>query len=193
MPHSRDAFERILKEDFETVLDIGCGKGQHTNGFRDAGKECTPTDWVKHFPGVFCGDFNKVHFPHQFDVTWAAHILEHQLNVHQFLDRMITLTKDDGWLVITVPPMKNEIVGGHVTLWNCGLLMYNLVLAGLDCRDIKLKTYGYNCSAIVQKKVVEVPWHKMTMGSGDIEALKQYMPDFVQHGFNGDIKEWNWG
>ena len=181
-----------MMEEFDTVLDIGCGKGQHHTNFTNAGKQCTPTDWVGHFPGVVVGDFNKLNFMELFDVTWAAHVLEHQLNVHQFLDKMIALTKDNGWLVITVPPMKHDIVGGHVTLWNCGLLLYNLTMAGIDCRDIKLKQYGYNCTAIVQKKQFVVPWKQLTMGNGDIETLKNWMPDFAKQGFNGDIKEWNW-
>lgn len=192
MPHAREAFDRIMMEEFDTVLDIGCGKGQHHTNFTNAGKQCTPTDWVGHFPGVVVGDFNKLNFMELFDVTWAAHVLEHQLNVHQFLDKMIALTKDNGWLVITVPPMKHDIVGGHVTLWNCGLLLYNLTMAGIDCRDIKLKQYGYNCTAIVQKKQFVVPWKQLTMGNGDIETLKNWMPDFAKQGFNGDIKEWNW-
>ena len=45
--------------------------------------------------------------------------------------------KDDGVLAITVPPGESLVIGGHLTNWNAGILLYNLVLAGFDCGDLR--------------------------------------------------------
>jgi hypothetical protein len=123
--------------------------------------------------------------------VWCSHCLEHQRDIRTFLQCINFNTKENGWIAITVPPMKDEIVGGHVTLWNAGLLMYNLILAGIDCSQAKVKTYGYNCSVIVQKKSIEVP--SLKYDQGDIKTLSKFFPEgYNYQGFNGNIKELNW-
>jgi SAM-dependent methyltransferase len=190
---------------FQTVLDIGCGIGQHTKAFKEAGYDVTPIDHVSQFHGVHVMEYgnNKSLLDKNtaslelglgneyFDLIWCSHCLEHQRNVGAFLDCIYWDLKLGGWLAVTVPPMKNEIVGGHVSLWNAGLLLYNLILAGFDCSQAKVKTYGYNCSVIVQKVPVELP-NNLHYNKNDIEKLKPWFPNFFYHGVNGDIKEWNW-
>jgi hypothetical protein len=83
-------------------------------------------------------------------LVWCSHVLEHQPNAGLFLAKLIRDCRDGGILAITVPPAKTEIVGGHVSLWNAGLLLYRLALTGIDCRDARVKTYGYNVSVIVR-------------------------------------------
>ena len=78
---------------------------------------------------------------------------EHQVNPNLFLKKIFNDLKEGGVLAITVPPLKHEIVGGHVTLWNAGLTMYQLVLAGFNCKNISIKSYGYNISVVLKKKV----------------------------------------
>jgi SAM-dependent methyltransferase len=181
-----------------TILDIGCGTGVHTKKFANAGKKVYGVDLYRH-PGI--GDHPNVTFYHlnfkdHFDIppvdcVWASHVLEHQLNVHEFLTKALSILKPEGYLALTVPPAKNAIVGGHVTMWNAGLLMYNLILAGTSCVNVKIKHYGYNISVIVKYIPIKLP--ELKFDNGDIEALSAFFPrgyDF--QGFNGAIKELNW-
>lgn len=48
-------------------------------------------------------DFNTYNFDEKFDCVWSCHVLEHQLNVQSFLERVISCTKDGGVIAITVP------------------------------------------------------------------------------------------
>jgi SAM-dependent methyltransferase len=185
-----DAIEKLLNEfDFLTVLDIGCGKGTHTDIFKSHNKIVTSTDYTSRFSGVVSGLYQDLTFePH--DLTWASHVLEHQLNVNSFLKKVRSETKEGGYTCITVPPLKHNIVGGHVCLWNAGLLLYNLVLAGFNCKNASIKKYGYNITVIAKADTFKIP--KLKYDSGDITALKPWLPEFCQENFNGNIEIWNW-
>jgi SAM-dependent methyltransferase len=181
---------------FETVLDIGSGQGLHTEVFLRSGKDVTSLDLGssiyyerstnKH--RTIHADFNSHPFPERFDCIWASHVLEHQLNVNAFLRKCHETLNDRGILAVTVPPMKPEIVGGHVTLWNAGLLLYNLVLAGYDCRNARVLKYGYNITAIVQKNgTIVLP--QLSFDSGDIDRLAAYLPEGFHEGIDGDFAQ----
>lgn len=97
-------------------------------------------------------------------------------------------------------PYKSEIVGGHVCLWNAGLLLYRLVLAGNDCSSAHVKKYGYNVSVIVEKKSINV-LDRIGYDVGDIRKLKEYLPQNIEYYdeflgrdilFEGNILELNW-
>ena len=79
--------------------------------------------------------------------------MEHQINVNSFLEKIRKDLKEDGFLCITVPPAKHKMVGGHVTIWNPLLLIYNVVLAGFDCKNVAVKKYDYNISLFLRKKI----------------------------------------
>lgn len=186
-----EALHKLTNEyDFETVIDIGCCAGNHTKYFRDRGRIVTPVDFHGDVPGIVKGLYQDLEFE-QHDAIWCCHVLEHVINVNSFLKKIHNDLKEGGVLCITVPPLKHNIVGGHVTLWNAGLLMYNLVLAGFNCKNIKIKQYGYNISIILEKKSYDLP-NNMFYDNGDLELLSDAFPDFVHQGFDGDIKEWNW-
>ena len=189
---ARDAFDKLLTLPFETVIDIGCGQGDHTHAFREAGKQVIPVDLgAQNVAGIVRADYNKVTLVPA-DAVWCCHVLEHQLNVNQFLRKVAGDVKDGGWLAITVPPLKHEIVGGHVTLWNAGLLLYNLILAGVDCSQAMVKSYGYNISVIVKKsKSIKLP--ELNYDKGDIELLARFFPPNCRNqGFWVNIVELNW-
>jgi 2-dehydro-3-deoxyphosphooctonate aldolase (KDO 8-P synthase) len=199
----KQILDMLLTESFETVLDIGAGGLQHTDVFLRNNKIVDICDYgtsvyYQHktectgIRNTYYGDFNQLEFKDQYDAIWCCHILEHQLNPNLFLKKVHCLLKDDGYLGIVVPPRKPFIVGGHVTLWNAGLLLYNLILAGFDCRYYcKIYQYDYNIGIIIKKKSIEhLPM--LTMDKGDIELLSPYFPFDVQHNFNGDIMEFNW-
>ncbi|MGL4759108.1 MAG: class I SAM-dependent methyltransferase [Patescibacteria group bacterium] len=190
---AHEALEFLLhKHEFTTILDIGCGKGIHANIFRQYQKEVITIDFHanRNFQPDIYGDYLQHEFKQKFDVIWCSHVLEHQLNVNLFLRKIWHDLESEGIFAITVPPMKPQIVGGHVTIWNAGLLIYNLILAGFDCSQCQLKKYGYNISIIGKKEVAKLP--ELRMDEGDIERLAQYFPLPVLQGFNGDIKEINW-
>lgn len=97
---------------------------------------------------------------------------------------------EGGYLAIIVPPRKPFIVGGHVTLWNAGLVLYNLILAGFDCsEECYIKQYDYNIGIIIKKKTITELPKNLSMDRGDIELLSKYFPFEVEHNFNGDIFE----
>lgn len=184
---ARESLDALLRRDFRTVLDLGSGDGAYAKALSEAGRAVTTVNLYP--PADHVGDYmDKMFFP--FDAIWCCHVLEHQRNVGAFLEKCYRDLRPSGLLAITVPPMKPEIVGGHLTLWNAGLLLYNLILAGFDCREASVKTYGYNVSVIVRKSPAFLPGLKMDFG--DIEALAHCFPVPVCNGFDGNISEVNW-
>lgn len=190
-------FVQLMKTDKLTkVLDIGAGKEQtHTNFML---KQGLLVDTVDFFSGsTFIGDYNKSFGYPKYEGIHAAHVLEHQLNPNIFLKKIHFDLIEGGWLCITVPPLKHQIVGGHVSLWNAGLILYHLVHAGFDCSNIKIKQYGYNITVILKKKTVNVQEIPFEYDSIDINLIAPYLPKFnfgklKCKTFNGDIKELNW-
>lgn len=193
------ALKKVLREyEFDTVLDIGSGDGQHAATMVEHGKRVTAID-LKEVKGDGAENNPADYLIRretngEFDLIWCCHTLEHQLETQSFLKKMARDCVSGGFLAITVPPMKNRIVGGHVTLWNAGLLLYRLVLAGIDCREAAVKTEGYDASVIVRNTAhgFDGP---LNYDNGDLEKLKQYFPDglaWKQDSFDGDITELNW-
>lgn len=188
------ALQTVLeKYKFKTVLDIGCGQGLHSNIFRKNLKCAIGIDASTHWgtPEIVA-DFLTHQFKEPFDMVWCSHVLEHQPNVQHFLHKVYAVLKPGGILAITVPPRKPNIVGGHVSIWNAGLLLYNLILAGFDCRDAMVKQYDYNISVIVRKSHASLP--PLKMDAGDIEVLAPYFPHALKatQDFLGDITEMQW-
>ena len=185
---SLETFNQLVKHHtFETVLDVGSGNQTFADMFRAADKEVYTTDILE---SDYQGDFNTIDFDRNFDCIWCAHTLEHQLNVHHFLSKIFHLLDTNGILAISVPPLKHNIVGGHVSLWNGGLLLYNLILAGFDCSEASVKQYGYDISVVVQKKEAILP--ELNYDHGDIEVLAKFFPMKVKQGFHGQLNEINW-
>lgn len=184
------AFDRCLElPDVATILDIGSGDGEHARAFRAAGKKVTTISLRQ--PADLIGDYMEMTELDQFDLIWASHVLEHQRNPGVFLEKCRRHLKPGGWLAVTVPPLKHEIVGGHVGLYNAGILLYHLILAGFDCSKAAVRTYGYNISVIVRNVPATLPM--LSHDCGDIERLAHLFPLPVKQGFDGAIKELNWG
>jgi SAM-dependent methyltransferase len=183
------AFQLLQGLDFWSVLDIGSGSGAHADLFRQAGKHVTTVSIIE--PADAVGDYMKIDFPFRYELIWASHVLEHQRNPGAFLEKVRGDLKPGGILAVTVPPMKNQIVGGHVTLWNAGLLLYHLVLAGFNCSQAKVRTDGYDVSVIVRNEPAELP-ADLVHDAGDLERLAHLFPLPVKQGFNGEISSINW-
>ncbi|MEN5103938.1 methyltransferase domain-containing protein [Brucella anthropi] len=201
----RALWKLIRDYEFQTVLDIGSGEGHQAAVLLRHGKTVTALDYGEspYFkardPNIstVIGDFNAIDFPQPFDCVWASHVLEHQLNPHSFLTKIHSVTKEGGIVAITVPPLKHQIVGGHLSLWNGGLLLYHLVLAGFDCKHASILQYGYNISVILRKESIRFP--NVVFDMGDIRTIRPHLPPALSFDsnpnddpFNGNILRLNW-
>lgn len=188
-----EALSLLLREyRFDSVLDVGCGDGRQAQHLRAHGKRVTTISFEAYagFQPDYTGDFEAYRSERRFDVVWCSHALEHQANVGRFLQRLLEFAKPDGLLAITVPPARPYIVGGHLTVWNAGLLLYNLIVAGIDCRHARLKAYGYNLSVLVPARRAQLP--PLRHDAGDIERLAPFFPMPVRQGFDGRIEQIGW-
>ena len=195
----------FLTKEFKTILDIGAGALEHTKIFITNNKIVDICDYgnsvyykkrvhtiESKIRNKFIGDFNKIDFTQKYDAIWCCHLLEHQLNVNHFLIKVNSILNEGGYLAVIVPPRKPFIVGGHITLWNAGLVLYNLILAGFDCsKECYIKQYDYNIGIIIKKKTIKDLPENLSMDKGDIELLSKYFPFEAKHNFNGDIMEFN--
>lgn len=189
-----------LLPDFEvqTILYIGSGEGVHAQIFQDQGKTVTVIEYgnsiyfqkAKDTHRVIVEDFNQWKTQDKFECVWASHILKHQPNPNQFLKNIYNILDVNGVLAITIPPMKVQSVGGHLTLWNLGMLFYNLILAGFDCRNACGRRYDYNVSLILRKTPFTML--EIAYDSGDIELLAPFFPYEVREGYYSDITSVNW-
>lgn len=191
MARGSQALDRLCRDypDVCTVLDIGSGAGTQAERLRQEGKKVTTISLKP--PADRIGDYLLQEFVGPFDAIWASHVLEHQPNPNMFLCKCFDDLRDDGVLAITVPPLKHEIVGGHLTLWNAGLLLYNLIIAGFDCSEARVSgEYDYDISVIVRKKAADLP--ELTFDSGDVKRLSRFFPFEAKDGFHGQIAPINW-
>jgi SAM-dependent methyltransferase len=197
-------FNIFIEKNFQTVLDIGAGKLEATEKFIENGKHvdiCDFDDGLYYknttcdkdkINNLYLGDFLDINFEKKYDAIWCSHVLEHQLNPNIFLKKINSLIKEDGYLCIIVPIRKPIIVGGHVSIWNAGLLLYHLVHANFDCSNPIIYQYDYNIGIIIKKKTIILP--KLHYDIGDIYKLKKFFPPQLNtqtDSFNGDILKLN--
>lgn len=208
--NSGAAIQKVLCDyEFNKVLDVGAGALSHSKIFSEKGKDVTAVDFgnsvyygstkneIHSNISRIIGDFNQIRFDAEYDLVWVSHVLEHQLDVNDFLKKIISAAKDGGIIAITVPPLKHQIVGGHVSLWNAGLILYRLVICGVNCKNASILSYGYNISVIVRKDLIEVD--DLQYDAGDLRRIKKYLPDgldflsnAIDDPFDGNISRLNW-
>lgn len=185
-----DAIEKLVSDfEFDTVLDLGCGAGEHTQFLKSNGKSVTTLDAGHYhdFKPDFSGEYEEIHFDSKFDCIWVSHVLEHVRNVGAFLEKIYNDLGDNGILAVTVPPLKHDVVSGHINLFNSGTLIYNIIQAGFDCKHASMKVYGYNISVIVRKVPTGLP-----VGTWSFPDVKEFFPFPVSQGMNGRIISQNW-
>lgn len=182
------ALLKLLRDyQFETVLDIGSGTGEHARFFQLFGKEVStcnlfpPADWV--------GDFLDAPIEKQFDVIWCSHMLEHQRNPGLVLDKIYRLLKTNGVFALSLPHHPpSRLVPGHLSTWSLALACQHLVQAGFDCREISALT-SYELSLIIPKTMsgpkpakTEPPW----------QEIEQYLPPILELGLETEVPSLNW-
>jgi SAM-dependent methyltransferase len=177
-----EALGRLIEMRPGTVLDVGSGTGKHAQRMRDAGIDVTTISLVP--PCDWQGDFMEYDGP-AVDVIWASHVLEHVPNPGQFLAKCRELCKT---LVITVPPLKTPLVGGHINLFTMGTLQYHLILAGFQ--PMRWGSYGYNLSVIADASFRPLP--DLVMDRGDIEALKDWFPAGTKQRTDESFPDYRW-
>lgn len=195
-------FEKLKNKKYNSVLDVGAGKLEAAKKFYSLGKTIDIVDFEnsyylnladtdRHFINHFHqGDVIDLEFKKTYDLLWCSHVLEHQINPNIFLKKLHSLISEGGILALIIPPRKPFIVSGHVSMWNGGLLIYHLILAGFDCSSIELIQYDYNIGVILKKKTIK-NFLKLNFDIGDFNLLKKYFPFEVKEGFNGDIMNLN--
>ncbi|MGB5324620.1 MAG: class I SAM-dependent methyltransferase [Pseudomonadales bacterium] len=188
-------FQLVTKGRFNSVLDIGSGAGEHAKIFEAYGKTVTRFDFGKsrafdaktQSGKTIIGDYLHYDFEQSFDCVWASHVLEHTVYTHEFLVKIRRDCKPKGLIAITVPPAKSEFVGGHVTLWTPALLLYRMVLAGIDCRKASVFRYGYNITVITGNRANNVVLEELAWDFHDIERLQKFFPADIHAQMNGDL------
>ena len=177
-----ETLNKFLEYDFKTVLDIGSGTGEHAEYMRDLGRQVTtisltpPADILRDYIHASFGEYGAI---------WCCHVLEHQSNVGLFLGKIYRDLVMGGPLAITVPPLKKKIKGGHLTLWTSGQLIYNLIVAGFDCSQARVKQYDSNISVLLTKKRADLP--PLGCNKGDIARIAKFYPKTVKHNDDSDF------
>ena len=185
-----DAIEKLVRDyEFTTVLDIGCGAGEHARFLIEHGKTVTTLDAGHYhdFQPDFVGLYEEITFSQKFDCIWLCHVLEHIRNPGLFLDKIFDDLVDGGILAVTVPPLKHNIVSGHINLFNPGILAYHLIQAGFNCSNAAVKVYGYNISIIAQKHATGLP-----RGEWSFKYITGLFPFPMKQGADGRVLSANW-
>lgn len=205
LPGSIDILRATSHLEFRRVLDVGCGGGAAARYFARQGKSVLAIGLDLASYGIQSGQhaegaegvsyveasLESFQTTERFDLIWMSHVLEHVQNVGLFLQTARKFLSEDGWLCVTVPPFRPDVVGGHVTNgWNTGQLMYNLLLAGYNIRDGHFAMHGYNVAGFVRKSLQPLP--ALRMDNGDLEATRDRWPFPPVQGFIGEISRVNW-
>ena len=178
--------QMLSEHEFDSVLDIGSGEGEHKRFFEFFGKKVFSVDILK--AADYVGDFMQIDFDRKFDAVWCSHVLEHQRNVGLFLDKVFDVLKDDGLLAIVVPMHPRErLISGHVTSWSIPLLCYNLIMAGFDCSNAEILS-TYELALIVRKRLADHSELRNPSAHGadaghEFDNIRCYFPFNARQGF----------
>lgn len=100
---------------FQSVIDIGSGRGLQADFFRNHGKKVTKLDLGRSARAEIrgdemIGDFLTMNVRETYDLVWASHVLEHQPDTTHAIKKFFEFCSPTGTVAITVPPAKPEFV-----------------------------------------------------------------------------------
>jgi len=178
---------------FKDVIDIGCGEATYVDKFVkndinytgvDITLSRTPKELISR-KNVNLIEENILKYKNikKFDCVFSCHSIEHFPNTEFFLKSFFAHIKEFGVFCLIWPPPKDNIVSGHVHCFSMGLMLYNLVRLGIDCRNVKMIECGYNLAILGSYKLFKLP--KLTHNEGDIGRLSKYFPFEAYQGFDG--------
>lgn len=177
---------------FNSVIDVGCGKGDffHYLNNKNIKVDGTGIDMMdeadvlyKDFKYVK-SNFNDYESDEKFDLLYTSHTIEHNPDTETFLKNFFKHGKDGGLFCIIWPPPKPQVVGGHVHIFNLGIMLYNIIRTGIDCSKVKLIKVGYNLCIVGEYSYFKL--QQLTYNRFEIDMLKNYFPFKAYQAFNGD-------
>ena len=137
---------------YKTALDIGSGAGKQSAIMRQAGLEVFQVDKYSE-NAEYQVDFLEHEFEQKFDIIYCSHVIEHQRNVGQFLDKIFDLLTDDGLLLLSAPKHPAEqLVEGHLNCFFLPYLIQHLIHAGFDLKAGKILSCGHVENAAIIPK-----------------------------------------
>jgi SAM-dependent methyltransferase len=183
--------------DFKTVLDIGCGEGLVSKIFKFLGKQVTTIEPGDSDPRLsefepieidFKKDYLTLNFDKKFDVIWTSHVLEHIRNPGIFLDKIFNDLNEGGTLALTVPYFElNDpefIVDSHINKFSIGTMIYHLITAGFDCKNISITVDSWEICVLLKKVSNGL---QQTSSAKGLAEIKNFLPNLnVQHTFRSD-------
>lgn len=207
-PRARFALEKFLgvARDMNLTgdcIDVGCGTGDHIAFIKERGpfRSVHGLSLGPKGPKVVDRYFSSALEDFDPGITyqgiWCCHALEHSPNPGIFLRKLRSIAADRALICITVPPLRHDITTGHLTMWDGGTLLLNLVKAGFDCSEASVRRSGYNISVIL--RYARAPDESEDAARTDIE-IRRLMPEAIVwrrslrgvNYFNGNIRRMNW-
>jgi SAM-dependent methyltransferase len=196
--HPHLAFLKLVKDySFDSILDIGCGDGNELILFRYfastvVGVNDDPN--AKNISVDFFGDYLDYIPDEPFDAIWCSHVLEHIRNPGLFLDKIFHDLKDGGVLALSVPyhdfnTALDNMIFGHFNRYNIPLLVYALVAAGFDCRDLRFRIYCGQISFLLKKIPNNVS--NCARATAYQKDMFRFFPKEIENGYT-DLDSLNW-
>lgn len=192
----RDEVTQYFVDRYEvsSILDIGCGSGPVWPQFFEKRMAVTGVDLVPQEVAMaghmdraanyIDGDFLEIQLPDMYDAVYSSHTIEHVPDTERFLMKFFSYLRPGGAFCLVWPPPKPEVVSGHVHVFNLGLMLYNLVRLGVDCRDVEMVRCGYCLALMGRYQRFSLP--ELTHNEGDLDRLGAFFPFRAHQGFDGD-------
>ena len=182
----------IANYKFDTAIDIGCGHGDFFKYLNEKGVQVKGTgiDMMPEDKITYKGfkyiksNFNDYEPTENYDLIFSSHTIEHNPNTEEFLKNFFKFGKPGGLFCLVWPPPKPQIVGGHVHIFNLGIMMYNIIRTGVNCKNVKMIKVGYNLVIVGEYDFFDLP--TLTYNRHEIEMLKDYFPFPAVQAFDGD-------
>ena len=186
-----------IGERYQSCIDIGSGAGVQTEILKHAGLNVFQLDKYSDI-AEYKVDFIDHVFDQKFDVVFCSHVIEHQRNVGNFLDKVHDILNDDGVLIISAPKHSAQhMVQGHLNCFTTPYFIQHLVHAGFDLKNGKYLSCGsIENAAIVSKDPMfdflerKQDGHTWTVGQkarSFIDLRNQCLEKFNPYFYNCDI------